>query len=57
MRRENPRRTVPERHSVLPDLIVAAGALGDAHGACRVGWNGKLNSSSRSGHYALIVQE
>lgn len=39
------------------DLIVAAGALGDAHGSCRVGWNGKLNSSSRSGHYALIVQE
>ncbi len=38
------------------DMIVAAGALGDAHGSCRVGWNGKLNSSSRSGHYALIVQ-
>ena len=37
------------------DLIVAAGALGDAHGACRVGWNGKLNSASRCEHYALIT--
>lgn len=39
------------------DLIVAAGALGDAHGACRVGWNGKTNSSSRSEHFALIAPE
>lgn len=39
------------------DLIIAAGALGDAHGACRVGWNGKTNSSSRSGHYALIAPQ
>ena len=39
------------------DLIVAAGALGDAHGACRVGWNGKLNSSSRSEHFALVAPD
>lgn len=39
------------------DLIVGAGALGDAHGACRVGWNGKTNSSSRSEHFALIAPE
>ncbi|MET0263121.1 MAG: alpha-glucosidase/alpha-galactosidase [Rariglobus sp.] len=38
------------------DFIVAAGALGDAHGSCRVGWNGKTNSSSNPGHYALVVQ-
>jgi len=37
------------------DLIISAGALGDAHGACRVGWNGKTNSASRSSHYALIA--
>lgn len=39
------------------DLIIGAGALGDAHGACRVGWNGKTNSSSRSEHFALIAPE
>lgn len=39
------------------DLIVGAGALGDAHGACSVGWNGKTNSSTRSEHFALIVPE
>lgn len=37
------------------DLIIGAGALGDAHGACRVGWNGKTNSASRSAHFALIA--
>lgn len=37
------------------DLIVGACALGDAHGACRVGWNGKTNSVSRSDHFALIA--
>ncbi|CAM2803007.1 alpha-glucosidase/alpha-galactosidase [Rariglobus hedericola] len=37
------------------DLLISAGALGDAHGSCRVGWNGKTNSSSRSEHFALIV--
>lgn len=37
------------------DLIVNAGALGDAHGACRVGWNGKTNSATRSDHFALVV--
>jgi alpha-galactosidase len=37
------------------DLIISAGALGDAHGSCRVGWNGKTNSASRTGHYALIA--
>ena len=39
------------------DLIIGAGALGDAHGACRAGWNGQINSSSRSGHYALITPQ
>ncbi len=39
------------------DLIIGAGALGDAHGACRAGWNGQINSSSRSGHYALIAPQ
>lgn len=39
------------------DLIVGVGALGDAHGSCRVGWNGKLNSSARSEHFALVVPE
>jgi alpha-galactosidase len=39
------------------DMIVCAGALGDAHGACRVGWNGKTNSSSRSEHFPLIAPE
>jgi alpha-galactosidase len=37
------------------DFVVAAGALGDAHGACRVGWNGKTNSSSSSAHFALVA--
>jgi alpha-galactosidase len=37
------------------DFVVAAGALGDAHGACRVGWNGKTNSSSSSAHFALVT--
>jgi alpha-galactosidase len=37
------------------DLIVTAGALGDAHGACRVGWNGRTDSAVRSDHYALIA--
>jgi alpha-galactosidase len=39
------------------DLIISAGALGDAHGACRVGWNGKTTSSTRSAHFALIAPE
>lgn len=39
------------------DLVVAAGALGDAHSSCRVGWNGRTDSSSVSSHYALIVPE
>jgi len=39
------------------DIIIGAGALGDAHGACRVGWNGMVNSASRSGHYALIAPQ
>lgn len=39
------------------DLLVGVGALGDAHGSCRVGWNGKLNSSARSEHFALVVPE
>ncbi|WP_043585792.1 alpha-glucosidase/alpha-galactosidase [Geminisphaera colitermitum] len=39
------------------DLVVAAGALGDAHGACRVGWNGRTDSSSASSHYALVMPE
>ncbi|CAM3100607.1 alpha-glucosidase/alpha-galactosidase [Rariglobus hedericola] len=39
------------------DFVVGAGALGDAHGACRVGWNGSVRSSSRSGHYALVTRE
>lgn len=37
------------------DFIVGAGALGDAHGACRVGWNGRTNSASRSDHFALVA--
>ncbi|AHF93878.1 alpha-galactosidase [Opitutaceae bacterium TAV5] len=37
------------------DLIVAAGALGDAHSSCRVGWNRKLNSSATSAHYAFVI--
>ncbi|MFH1499124.1 MAG: alpha-glucosidase/alpha-galactosidase [Verrucomicrobiota bacterium] len=37
------------------DLVVGAGALGDAHGACRVGWNGKTNSASAFTHYALVT--
>lgn len=45
------------RDAFYLDLIVAAGALGDAHGACRVGWNGKLNSAQRADHYALVVPE
>jgi alpha-galactosidase len=39
------------------DLIIGAGALGDAHGSCRVGWNGKRNSASRSEHFALIAPQ
>ena len=39
------------------DFIVGAGALGDAHGACRVGWNGRTDSWMRSDHYALIAPE
>jgi alpha-galactosidase len=39
------------------DFIVSAGALGDAHGACRVGWNGKTNSASSSGHFALVTMQ
>ena len=46
-----------EGDSFYMDLIIAAGALGDAHGACRVGWNGALNSSARSSHYALIAPQ
>ncbi len=37
------------------DFVVSAGALGDAHGACRVGWNGKTNSASSSAHFALVA--
>ncbi len=37
------------------DFIVGAGALGDAHGACRVGWNGKTNSHAAFTHYALVT--
>lgn len=37
------------------DLVVAAGALGEAHGACRVGWNGKTNSGSNFSHYSLVT--
>lgn len=43
--------------SFYMDLLVGVGALGDAHGSCRVGWNGKLNSSARSEHFALVVPE
>ena len=39
------------------DLIVSGGALGDARCACRVGWNGKANSSSSSAHFALVTPE
>jgi len=39
------------------DLIIGAGALGDAHGACRVGWNGRRDSASCSEHYALVVPQ
>lgn len=41
--------------SFYMDLLVGVGALGDAHGSCRVGWNGKLNSSARSDHFALVI--
>lgn len=37
------------------DFIIGAGALGDAHGSCRVGWNGKTNSHAASSHYALVT--
>ena len=37
------------------DLLVGVCAPGDAHGACRVGWNGKLNRPARSEHFALVV--
>ena len=37
------------------DLIVNACALGDAHGACRVGWNGRTDSFAYTHHYALIA--
>jgi alpha-galactosidase len=43
--------------SFYMDLLVGVGALGDAHGSCRVGWNGKLNSAARSEHFALVVPE
>jgi alpha-galactosidase len=46
---------VAEGDAFYLDFIVGAGALGDAHGACRVGWNGKTNSSSSSSHYALVT--
>jgi alpha-galactosidase len=39
------------------DMIVGAGALGDAHGACRVGWNNKLNSFERTDHYSLVAPQ
>lgn len=37
------------------DIVVNAGALGDAHGACRVGWNERTDSASHTDHYALII--
>ncbi len=39
----------------LADVIVNAGALGDAHSACRAGWNGRLDSSANSVHFALMI--
>ncbi len=39
----------------LFDFIVSTGALGDAHGACTVGWSGKQTSREESAHYAYIV--
>lgn len=41
----------------LFDFIVAAGALGDAHSACRVGWNKNLLSYERSLHFTYISAE
>lgn len=37
------------------DLIITACALGDAHGAVKVGWNGQLASSRKSNHYTAVI--
>ena len=40
--------------SFLCDIIVNVGALGEAHSACQVSWNGRSDSFSNSEHFALI---